>query len=142
MTKRKIGIDYGEKRIGVAVSDLLGITAKGCDVLYWNGLDVDLTVRNLAKICEKYDPDTIVFGLPSRTDGKISETSEKARHMAKELENFMNVKVVFEDEKYTSVLAGRILRETKKKTDRKSGETDMMAAEIILSSYLEKLRKL
>ncbi len=139
MTKRKIGVDYGEKRIGIAVSDPLGITARGIAVVYWNGTDAVRPAERIAAYAKEYDADTIVVGLPRRTDGKPGASAEKAVMLAEEISRKTVAEVVMRDERYTSVIAGRILRDKGRGKDRKSGETDMMAAEILLSDFLRSL---
>ncbi len=141
MMARKLGIDYGEKRVGVAVSDPLGYTARGIATLYWNGTDFDRIADKIALLCEEYEADTVVIGMPLRTDGRNSISGEKALRLAEELRRKTSVAVVMRDERYTSVIANRILRETGGGKDRKSGATDQMAAEIILADYLNRLKK-
>ncbi len=141
MPARKLGIDYGDKRIGVAVSDLLGYTARGIATIYWNGTDIDRAAEKVRLLCEEYAADTIVVGLPLRTDGKSSISGEKATLFAEEIRKRVSAEVVMRDERYTSVIANRILRETGSGKDRKSGAADQMAAEIILSDYLRYLKK-
>ncbi|MHB1452789.1 MAG: Holliday junction resolvase RuvX [Saccharofermentanales bacterium] len=141
MPERKLGIDYGEKRIGVAVSDPLGYTARGIATIYWNGIDYDRAAEKVRLLCEEYSADTIVVGLPLRTDGKNSASGEKAIRFADEIRKKVSAEVIMKDERYTSVIANRILRETGGGKDRKSGAADQMAAEIILSDYLRYLKK-
>ena len=139
MSSRKMALDYGEKRIGVALSDPLGYTAKGLCVVYWNGTDMDKPVDRLCSLILENDVDTVIVGLPRRTDGKIGTSEEKAKELAQLIRQKSDVEVIMRDERYTSVIAGRILKEKGKGRNRKSGETDMMAAEIILSDYLRTL---
>ena len=141
MPERKLGIDYGDKRIGVAVSDPLGYTARGIATIYWNGEDIDKATEKVRILCEEYAADTIVVGLPLRTDGRNSLSGEKAIQFAEEVRKKVRAEVVMRDERYTSVIANRILRETGGGKDRKSGAADQMAAEIILSDYLRYLKK-
>ena len=140
MHVRKMGVDYGEKRIGIAVSDPLGFTARGILTIYWNGTDIDRPVERIGELCAEYEVDTVVVGLPRRTDGKPSLTAEKAIMFAEKIKTRVKASVIMRDERYTSVLAGRILREKGKGRDRKSGEADMMAAEILLSDYLRSIK--
>ncbi len=140
MPKRKLGVDYGEKRIGIAVSDTLGFTARGIAVVYWNGTDYSRPAERIAGFAREHDADVIVVGLPRRTDGKPGASAEKALALADEIRKNTGAEVIMQDERYTSVIAGRILRDKGKGKDRKSGETDMMAAEVLLSDYLRTLK--
>ncbi len=137
LQKRKMGIDYGDRRIGVAVSDPLGITARGVQVVYQSRRGPDIALKKLVDLVQEYEVDLIIVGLPTRTDGKDGPFAQKAEAFAKKLEEAAGVKVLMYDERYTSVMAGRIFHETGTKIDRKSGQVDMMAAEILLSDYLK-----
>jgi len=134
---RKMGIDYGTVRIGVAVSDPLGITARGIETIRWNGRDMDWAVARIAELCREYMVDAVVVGLPRRTDGKDSPSEQNAAVLAKRIEAVVAAKVVLKDERYTTVMANRIMTETGMKTSKKRAVVDQIAAEIILQDYLD-----
>lgn len=136
MSKRKMALDYGEKRIGVAVSDPLGYTARGVCVVYRNPKAPENPIKKIKQLSEEYDVDTIIVGLPRRTDGKVGETAEKAIEFVDMLKKEIDINIIMRDERYTSVLAGRILKEKGNHSHRKTGEVDMMSAEILLYDYL------
>ncbi len=134
---RKIGIDYGTVRIGVAVSDPLGIAARGIETIRWNGQDMDWAVARIAALCAEYKADTVVVGLPRRTDGKEGPSDQNARLLARRIEESAPVRVVLQDERYTTVLAHRIMQETGMRRDKKKSVVDQIAAEILLQDYLD-----
>ncbi len=134
---RKMGIDYGSVRIGVAVSDPLGITARGIETIRWNGRDMDWAVARIAELCREYQVDTVIVGLPRRTDGKESPSEQNARLLAGRIEASFHAKVVLKDERYTTVMANRIMTETGVKASKKRAVVDQIAAEIILQDYLD-----
>lgn len=200
--KRKMGIDYGSVRIGIAISDPLGITARGIETINWNGTDMEWAIQRIVTLIKEHSVDTVVVGLPRRTDGKTSQSEENARLMSKRIEdefiikstnnteneghkentstsaikksndqenndpplmicnipsdetnkeiipksdvsqndltqNKSSIKVILKDERYTTVLANRIMRETKIKQSKKKSIVDQIAAEIILQDYLD-----
>ncbi len=142
LTERLLGIDYGDARIGTAISDPLGITARGLETINWNGRDNTWAVDRLVAIITDFKITTVVMGLPRRTDGKASESAAKAQALAEELIERTGCPVVYRDERYTTVLASRVLRETGVRGARRKAVVDQVAAEIILQEYLESRRKL
>lgn len=135
--KRKMGVDYGSVRIGIAVSDPLGITARGIETIRWNGLDMDWAVNRIAELCRIHEVDTIVVGCPRRTDGKESESETNATLLAERIMGVSDANVILKDERYTTVLANRIMRETGMKQGKKRSVVDQIAAEILLQDYLD-----
>ncbi len=134
---RKMGIDYGSVRIGIAISDPLGITARGIETIRWNGRDMDWAIRRIAQLCAENQVDTVIVGLPRRTDGKESPSEQNATLLAKRVEETAKVSVILKDERYTTVLANRIMCETGVKQSKKKLVVDQIAAEIILQDFLD-----
>lgn len=139
--ERYMAIDYGDARIGTAVSDPLGITARGLETINWNGRDWSWALDRLSALIEDLQITTVIMGLPRRTDGKVSESETKARAMGEELATRTGRPVLFRDERYTTVLASRVLRETGIRGQKRKAVVDQVAAEIILQEYLESRRK-
>ena len=107
---RVMAIDFGMRRIGVAVSDPLRIMASGLETINWNGVDSDYVIDRLAQIVKEMEISEIVLGRPSRTDGTVSESEEKAVLFGQLLEEKVGIKPVFRDERYTTVIASQFLR--------------------------------
>ena len=133
---RIIGIDYGRKRVGVAVSDPLGIFASALDTIHSAKI-----IEYLKKYAENETVVRFVVGYPMNTDGRPSEASKDVdvflKHLAKA---FPEIPVTLEDERFTSVLAHRAMIDGgMKKQDRMKKESvDKISAAIILQSYLDK----
>jgi putative Holliday junction resolvase len=140
-TERFLAIDYGEARIGTAVSDPLGITARGLETIRWNGRDNTYALNRLTELVRDLGITTIIMGLPRRTDGKPGESETHARALGEELASRTGRPVIYWDERYTTVLAGRVLREAKIRGRQRRDVVDQVAAEIILQEYLESRRK-
>lgn len=132
-----LGIDFGMTRIGVAVSDALGITARGLETVTWNGRSWDGPVQRIAELLKQEEAGGIVLGLPRRTDGKVGESEERARELAVLLEERTGITPILYDERYTTVLAHQVLRETGFRKSRTRSVIDQVAAEILLQEFLE-----
>lgn len=135
---RILGIDYGDKNIGLAVSDLLGITAQGLGVYRQKGGAEDLAY--FQGLVEEYGIDRIVVGLPLRMDGTQGSRAEITREFADRLGTALGIPIVFWDERLTTKEALRILREQKSAPKRKKALKDQISATLILASYLESER--
>ena len=141
---RKLGLDVGDKTIGVAVSDGLGITAQGVTTIERVGIKKD-TGRVLEYIRE-YDCDTVVIGLPLKLDGSDSPQTEKVREFRQRLENKLtgsgmnHVTLEYYDERLTTVMAERVLIEADMRRNKRKEIIDRQAAIIILQGYLDSNR--
>jgi putative Holliday junction resolvase len=138
---RCMGIDYGTVRIGIAVSDPLGITATGVETIRVKPKRPEEAFERILELIEAYEIGTVVVGLPRRTDRREGESEREARALAARLEERLDVPVILQDERFTSVIANRILRDSTVKKDKKRDVVDQVAAEVILREYLEKQRK-
>ena len=133
---RIIGIDYGRKRVGVAVSDPLGIFASALDTIHSAKI-----IEYLKKYAENETVVRFVVGYPMNTDGRPSEATKDVDVFLKQLAKaFPEIPVTLEDERFTSVLAHRAMIDGgMKKQDRMKKESvDKISAAIILQSYLDK----
>lgn len=141
---RKLGLDVGDKTIGVAVSDELDITAQGVTTLDRVGIRKD--AGKVMDYVREYDCDTVVMGLPINLDGSDSVQTEKVREFRTMLENKMrssgmaDVKVEWQDERFTTVIAERVLMEANMKRKSRKEVVDKQAAIIILQSYMDRVK--
>jgi len=133
--RRVLALDVGSKRIGVAVSDPLGITAQGLDTIHRQNKRRDWEA--LGSVLTKYDVGEIVVGLPLRLTGAEGTQSEKMRQFAEALKAQFNLPVHLWDERWTSTEANRLLRETNLSIEKRGKAVDRMAATLILQSWLE-----
>ena len=139
---RKLGLDVGDKTIGVAVSDPTGLIAQGVTTIERVGIKKD-TSRVLSYI-QEYECDTIVIGLPLSLSGEDSIQTEKVREFRVKLENKMrsnglaHVPIEWQDERMTTVQAERVLIEADLTRKRRKEIIDRQAAILILQTYLDK----
>jgi putative holliday junction resolvase len=133
--RRVLALDVGSKRIGVAVSDPLGITAQGLDTIQRQNKRRDW--ESLGAVLAKYDVAEIVVGLPLRLSGAEGTQSEKMRQFADELGEKFKLPIHLWDERWTSTEANRLLRETNLSIEKRGKAVDRMAATLILQSWLE-----
>jgi putative Holliday junction resolvase len=133
--RRILALDVGSKRIGVAVSDPLGITAQGLDTIQRQNKRRDL--ETLGRLLTQYEVREIVVGLPLRLSGAEGTQSEKMRRFASDLESHFGVVVHLWDERWTSTEANRLLRETELSIEKRGKAVDRMAAVLILQSWME-----
>lgn len=132
---RILALDVGSKRIGVAVSDPLGITAQGLETIQRQNKRRDLEA--LGRLVEQYEVQEIVVGLPLRLSGAEGTQSEKMRRFASDLESHFGVTVHLWDERWTSSEANRVLREAELSIQKRGKAVDRMAAVLILQSWME-----
>ena len=134
MYPRTLAIDYGDRRVGLAVSDLLGITAQPVGYLTVNG-DRD-ALRQLAPYVQEYQIKKFVLGLPKNMDGSEGSRVEKTRAFAEKLQqDFPEIAIDYFDERMTTICAERTL--ISMNVRKKEGKKDMLSAAIILQGYLE-----
>ena len=130
-----MALDVGSRRIGVAVSDPLGITAQGLDTIQRQNKRRDLEA--LRRLLAEYQIREVVVGLPLRLSGAEGTQSEKMRVFADDLRRHFGVTVHLWDERWTSTEANRLLRETDLSIEKRAKAVDRMAATLILQSWLE-----
>ncbi len=135
---RVLGIDFGDKNIGLALSDRLLITAQALGSYRPKSKPED--ERYFKELVSKYEIGKIVVGLPLRMDGSQGTRVEKTKKFARWLESTLSLPVILWDERLTTQQAAKILQEQKIKNKRKKTIEDQISAAIILSSYLERKR--
>ncbi len=136
MPKRLLGLDLGEKTIGVAVSDLLGLTAQGVETIRRQGEGKDLA--RLAQLLEEYDAAGFVLGYPKNMDGSIGERAQKSEKFAALLEyTFPGKQAVLWDERLTTMAAQKLLISADVRRAKRKAVVDKVAAVFILQGYLD-----
>jgi putative Holliday junction resolvase len=131
---RILALDLGKKRIGMAVSDPLGITAQGLPTLQRDTLRADAAA--IDKICAERGVTLILFGLPLHMDGRESRQSQYTREFAQYLSDRIGRQVQFWDERMTSIEAERVLKESGISIEKRAKAVDQLAAQILLQSFL------
>lgn len=131
---RVLALDVGKKRIGLAVSDELGITAQGIETLERTRIRQDL--EHLKEIAARWNVRLLLVGKPLHMSGSESNQSEYTREFAERLHKHLNLPLIFWDERLTSAEAERMLRETGASIERRKRTVDRLAAVLLLESYL------
>ena len=135
---RILGIDYGEARVGIAVTDELNITAQGLETIQRKGSD-KIVLRRLDEIFEKYKVDTIVVGMPLNMNGTISERAEITQKFVHKLKcKYNKMKIDIIDERLTTVEAHKTMNFLDVNKHKKRNIVDTISAVYILETYLNK----
>jgi putative Holliday junction resolvase len=132
---RILGLDLGEKRIWVALSDALGLTAQGLTVIQRQGRRLDLD--KVVELAKKHEVQEIVIGLPRHMDGRLGDGADEVFLWVKELQDRLGLPVHTIDERLTTLQAERVLLEADVSRRKRRQVIDKMAAGLILQAYLD-----
>lgn len=135
---RIMGLDVGDKNIGVAVSDLMGLTAQGVKTIKRVGKKKD--IEALKEIIKERQVNKIVSGLPKNMNGTLGPQGEKVIKFCELLEEETGIKIEYWDERLSTVAAERTLIQGNVRRENRKGVIDMVAAVIILQGYLDRQR--
>ena len=138
--KRFLGIDYGDARTGIAITDALGITAQGLETINNKGSD-KIILKRLDELFSQYDVDTIVIGRPinmNGTESERTETTDKFIHKLKCKYNNMKIEII--DERLTNVAAHKTMNFLDVNKYKKKNIVDTISAVYILETYLNKMK--
>lgn len=138
--KRAVGLDIGDRRIGVAASDPFGEYAMPCET-YFRTRDLQRDAAAVAKIAEEKGAAVIVCGLPLNADGTEGIQAEKTRRFAEVLSEKTNIPVEWEDERFTTMAAREVQIAGGVKRDKRKRTIDSIAASYILESFLARRKK-
>ena len=135
-----MGLDYGSKTVGVAISDPLGITAQGIETICRKDENkLRRTCARIEELIREYEVERIVLGLPKHMNNDIGERAERSMEFGKMLERRTGLEVVMWDERLTTVEAERTLIENKVRREDRKKYIDKIAAVFILQGYLDAL---
>ena len=135
---RLLGLDVGERRIGVAVSDPTGTIASPLTAINRAGLEEDLVA--VARLVEEHQAAAIVVGLPISLNGRMGPQAQRIREFTRSLSDRSTVPVHTQDERFSTVEAERRLREGGRAPSRNRGLVDSAAASVILQAYMDAKR--
>lgn len=136
---RTLGIDYGKKRIGVAVSDPLGFTAQPVEVIENSGA---AAIDRIKELCEKYEAGNVVVGLPRNLKGEVAQSAEEVLVFVKKLQKILGeIPVLTYDERLTTASVMKTLSETNMSGRKKRQVVDKMAAAYILQGYMDEHKR-
>jgi len=132
---RSLGLDIGDRRIGVALSDPLGILASPFTII--NCKDAISDVKAVADIISQQQVKQVIVGLPRLMDGTLGMQAEKVKAFTRKLCSYIEAPVEFRDERLTTVSARRLMRVTNKQKNNSKNRQDARAAALILQGYLD-----
>ena len=134
---RLMGLDFGSKTVGVAVSDELKMTATGVEIVRRESPNkLRRTLARIGELLKEYDVNTVILGYPVMLDGSEGERVEKTKEFAQMLERRTGVQIIFQDERLTTVEAYETMDQMGIKKDDRYKYVDTLAAKFILEDYL------
>ena len=133
---RILGLDYGSKTCGVAISDESETISSPVETIRYK--EMSELIKAINKYIDKYDIKLIVLGNPLNLDGSISTRSEETFKFKEKLEKEFNIQVILEDERLTTVIVNNMLIEGNTRREKRKKVVDKLAASIILESYLDR----
>ena len=135
---RTLGIDYGDSRVGIAISDALGITAQGLETIHHKGND-KIILRGLDEVMQEYEIDTIVVGKPLNLNGTAAERVEVTNKFIHKLKcKYNKIKIDTMDERLTTVEAHRTMNDLNINPRKKKNLVDTISAVYILEMYMNR----
>ena len=135
---RLMGLDVGDKTIGVAVSDLLGLTAQGVETIIRTSNKA--AINRIRELIAEKDVKKIVVGLPKNMNGSLGPQGEKVLSFVKKLEEKINIEIVYQDERLTTVAAEKMLVSADVSRKKRKKVIDKVAAVYILQGYMDRMR--
>ena len=137
---RIMGLDLGSKTVGVAVSDPVGITAQGVEIIRRESEDkLRRTLARIEELAKEYEVETFVLGYPKHMDNTIGERAQKSEAFKEKLERRTGLPVILWDERLTTVAADNAMDEAGLSREKRKDYVDMIAASLILQGYLDSL---
>lgn len=138
---RILGLDYGSKTVGVAVSDPLLITAQGVEIIRRDSENkIRKTYARIEELCREYEVEKIVLGYPKNMNGTDGERAEKTLKFKEDVERRTGLPVIMWDERLTTVSADKAMMESGIRREHRKEFVDEIAAMLILQNYLESVR--
>ena len=135
---RKLGRDYGDSRVGIAITDELGITSQGLETIHHKGND-KLVLKRLAELLENYDIDTFIVGMPFNMNGTKAERVEVTEKFIHKLKcRFPKIVIETIDERLTTVAAHKTMNYLSIDKNKKKEIVDTISAVYILETYIKK----
>ena len=135
---RYLGLDLGTKTLGVAISDKLGMIASSLKTIRFENEDYNSLVPEVKDLIKEYEISTVVLGLPKNMDNSMGFASERSINFKKILEDNLNIEVVLEDERLSSVEANNLMISSDISRNKRKKKVDSLAATIILQRYLDR----
>ena len=134
-----MGLDVGDKTIGVAMSDMLGLTAQGIEVIVRKNLKQD--IARLTTLIEQHNVGHIVIGLPRSLNNKLGPQAEKVQEFVAQMQKSIHLPSDYIDERFTTSIAERSLIEVDMSRSKRKQVIDKVAAQIILQGWLDRMQR-
>ncbi len=138
IVRRILGIDFGRARIGVAVSDELGMLAHPLETV--PAARLEAAAKRIALLAAEKNVERVVLGMPRHMNGELGTAAEEAKAFGEKLRPLLACPIVFWDERLTTLAANRALRDAGQKTKHTRGVVDQVAAQMILQGYLDSVQ--
>jgi putative Holliday junction resolvase len=135
---RILAVDFGEKRVGLAISDPMGIIAQPLTTIHRQ--DDEQLIAELKDIVNTFSVGRIVIGIPYRFNGKKSKMADEIEKFSEQMTRDLSIPIVFEDERFTTRMAEATLHMMGKKVGQSRGKIDQIAAAHMLQSYLKRIK--
>jgi putative Holliday junction resolvase len=135
LMRRVLGVDFGQARIGVAISDELGMLAHPVETI--PGARINDAAKRVAEIAHERDVERVVIGMPRHMNGEMGAAAAEATAFADKLRPLLQCPITMWDERLSTTAANRALRDAGQKTKRTRGIVDQVAAQMILQGYLD-----
>ena len=135
---RYLGLDLGTKTLGLAISDKLGLIASTLKTIRFDNEDYESLIPIVKEIVNEYDVNTIILGLPKNMDNSLGFASERSINFKEMIERELDIKVILEDERLSSVEANNIMISADISRKKRKQKVDTIAATIILQRYLDR----
>ena len=136
---RYLGLDLGSKTLGIAISDITNTIASVYTTLRFNNEDYNQLIEPLKEIINKDNITTIILGLPKNMDNSLGERAKITMQFAEKIKKELNIEVILNDERLTSVISNNIMIEADISRKKRKKKVDGIAAVLILQSYLDKI---
>lgn len=137
---KKLGLDLGDKTLGIAISDEMNFLARGLDTFRFEDGDFAKALNDLLELLSKEKIDTLVLGHPKNMDGSVGIQGQTSLDFKEMILEKIDIKVVMWDERLTSKMASNMMKSQKLKKKKRKQDIDKMAAVIILQGYLDSLK--
>ena len=134
---RYLGLDLGTKTLGIAKSDAMGIIASSYKLLKFENEDYESLINPLKEIIDELKVDKLVLGLPKNMDNSLGFASERSLNFKKLIEDSINIEVILQDERLSSVEANNLMISNDTSRKKRKEKVDSLAATIILQRYLD-----
>ncbi len=137
-----LGLDLGSKTLGIAVSDKTRTIASVYETIFFDENNYDSLYDKIKKIVEKEEIKKIILGLPKNMNNTLGERAEITINFKQNLEKYVSIPIIFEDERLTSVISNNILIESDMSRKKRKKKVDGLSAVIILQGYLDRERNI